>query len=479
MINFNYDADCIKLIKKLQSIGVTDIGCASMLGNNYTESAWNARNAQNSSMDRLKMTDEQYIAEVDSGKRDFVHDSIGFGWAQWTSPGRKQNLKKLVDERRVSIADVDTQHDFLLWELLNKYKTVLEVLRDPTKTLKECSEKVMVVYEAPANQTQANKDRRTAICEEVYIHFFIEDKAPSTGHSRRKIVEIMQGWLGATNGSAKHQDIIDTYNSYLPHPRGYKMTLKDAWCAATVSAAAIRAGYTDIIPVECSCRKLIELAQKKDIWVEDDSFTPKPGDIIIYSWDDNGIGDCITGANHTGIVETVVGTTITVIEGNYSQRCQRRTLSVNGRYIRGYIVPKYDEELLLNDNPSVVPQTVLTHVVKKGETLSAIAERYGVRGGWRTLYGWNAEKITDPNKIPVGLKLTIYTTDADYLVNLKVGDKIKLKSGATYYNGKNIPAWVKLSTLYYRGTNKNGVIISTQKTGAITGTVDRDYITTP
>ena len=56
------------------------------------------------------------------------------------------------------------------------------------------------------------------------------------------------------------------------------------------------------------------------------------------------------------------------------------------------------------------------------------------------------------------------------------GDKIKLSSNATYWNGKKIPSWVFKSTLYYRGTNDNGVIFSTQKTGAITGVVNKKFI---
>lgn len=56
------------------------------------------------------------------------------------------------------------------------------------------------------------------------------------------------------------------------------------------------------------------------------------------------------------------------------------------------------------------------------------------------------------------------------------GDIIKLKAGATYANGKSIPAWVFTKTLYYRGENANGVVFSTQKTGAVTGTVKASMI---
>lgn len=58
-------------------------------------------------------------------------------------------------------------------------------------------------------------------------------------------------------------------------------------------------------------------------------------------------------------------------------------------------------------------------------------------------------------------------------VTFKIGDVVKLKDGCTYYNGKAIPNWVRKSTLYYRGENKNGLVFSTLKTGAVTGTVKK------
>lgn len=60
---------------------------------------------------------------------------------------------------------------------------------------------------------------------------------------------------------------------------------------------------------------------------------------------------------------------------------------------------------------------------------------------------------------------------------LNEGDVIQLKSGATYATGGDIPKWVFNSTLYYRGRNNNGIIFSTQKTGAITGVVKEDMVT--
>ena len=61
-------------------------------------------------------------------------------------------------------------------------------------------------------------------------------------------------------------------------------------------------------------------------------------------------------------------------------------------------------------------------------------------------------------------------------VGYKEGDVIQLKPGAKYYNGTGIPSWVFNKTLYYRGTNNNGVVFSTLKTGAVTGVVKPEMI---
>lgn len=158
---------------------------------------------------------------------------------------------------------------------------------------------------------------------------------------RQKVVGIAQGWLGCKESNGSHKKIIDIYNAHKPLARGYAVKYTDAWCSTFASAVAIAAGLTDIIPTECGCGKHIELFQKLGSWQENDAYVPSPGDYIFYDWQDNGVGDNTGAADHVGIVEKVVGQTITVIEGNYSDSVKRRTLAVNGRYIRGYGVPNY------------------------------------------------------------------------------------------------------------------------------------------
>lgn len=58
------------------------------------------------------------------------------------------------------------------------------------------------------------------------------------------------------------------------------------------------------------------------------------------------------------------------------------------------------------------------------------------------------------------------------------GDTVKLSKNAVYTNGNTIPQWIKDSILYVRNVKEdNSVIISTLKSGAITGTVHKKYLT--
>lgn len=59
----------------------------------------------------------------------------------------------------------------------------------------------------------------------------------------------------------------------------------------------------------------------------------------------------------------------------------------------------------------------------------------------------------------------------------KVGDEVSLISGAKYSNGLSIPTWLYSYKMYVREIRKDGnVVISTQKTGAITGVVAPNQI---
>ena len=145
-----------------------------------------------------------------------------------------------------------------------------------------------------------------------------------------------KAWIGCKESNGSHKQIIDVYNAYTPLPRNYKVKYTDSWCMAFISACFIKAGLAALCPLECSCGNAITKAKEMGIWQENDDITPNVGDLIMYDWDKKD-----GWPEHVGIVESVSGSTITVIEGNKSDAVGRRTVNVGSASIRGYVQPKY------------------------------------------------------------------------------------------------------------------------------------------
>lgn len=49
-------------------------------------------------------------------------------------------------------------------------------------------------------------------------------------------------------------------------------------------------------------------------------------------------------SEHVGIVESVTGGRITVIEGNYSDAVKRRQIPINDKFIRWFAAPDYTDQ---------------------------------------------------------------------------------------------------------------------------------------
>lgn len=158
---------------------------------------------------------------------------------------------------------------------------------------------------------------------------------------RDRIVNLCKSYQGIKQGSPTHHAIIDRYNSRKPLPRGYKVTYDDFWCATYISSIAIECGYDDIIPIECSCNKMIAIAKNMGIWVENDDYVPTRGDLVMYDWQDTGKGDCVGEVEHVGMVTYIATNTFVVFEGNKNRRVDSRVMPMNGKYIRGFITPNY------------------------------------------------------------------------------------------------------------------------------------------
>lgn len=154
----------------LKNKGLNDYAVAGLMGNLQAESALNPKNLQNSYQNKLGFTDESYTAAVDRGSYgSFVHDSAGYGLAQWTFWSRKQNLLNYARSTGRSIGDLTMQLEFL-WSELQGYKTVIATLRS-ARSVREASDAVLSGYEKPADQSEAAKQRRAEMGQAFYDDF--------------------------------------------------------------------------------------------------------------------------------------------------------------------------------------------------------------------------------------------------------------------------------------------------------------------
>lgn len=243
------------------------------------------------------------------------------------------------------------------------------------------------------------------------------------GKYANEVVKQAQAWIGKKESDGSHKEIIDVYNSHKPLARGYAVKYTDAWCSTFVSAVAIKLGYTDIIPTECGCEKHIQLFKNLGEWIEDENRIPNAGDIIFYDWEDNGVGDNTGNSDHVGIVEKVSGSTITVIEGNKNDAVGRRNIQVNGKYIRGYGVPKYDvEEQPKEPENKNEEEFNMAKTYKNGSTIENVYADTGLTIRIGNLNQWEQCECLD-------------IVNGRYLVKYKVDGTNEYKCGFAKYDG--------------------------------------------
>lgn len=149
------------------------------------------------------------------------------------------------------------------------------------------------------------------------------------------IIEAARSYLGTTEGSAKHKEIIDLYNK-ARYSDAYQMTVNDPWCCAFVVAVFEKCGMSDIIPGYAACDQMISIFTKWGRYYSRSVRSVRPGDIIFYNWN----GDL--SADHVGIVVQNRFGELSVIEGNKSDTVAYRSIGSMDSCVLGYGVPNYD-----------------------------------------------------------------------------------------------------------------------------------------
>lgn len=151
-------------------------GTAALMGNLYAESGLNPINMENQYERKLGYTDTTYTEAVDNGTyNNFVHDRCGYGLAQWTYYTRKQKLLNFAHKKGVSIGNLKMQLEYLIDELKSSYPGVMESLKN-ANNLEYPSNKVLVSFENPADQSVRVQHQRVEFAERFYNEYSGSDR---------------------------------------------------------------------------------------------------------------------------------------------------------------------------------------------------------------------------------------------------------------------------------------------------------------
>lgn len=175
--------------------GFTKEGAAGLMGNLHAESGMEPTNLQNTFETSLGLNDAAYTAGVDNGSySNFVHDSAGYGLAQWTYWSRKQKLLDYMKGKGLSIGDLGGQLEFLLQELQTSYPSVYSALKSAS-SLQEASNVVLHDFEAPRDQSASVEAERASYGESFYNMY---SGGSGKGRRRRlhKFLDLIKGGFG-------------------------------------------------------------------------------------------------------------------------------------------------------------------------------------------------------------------------------------------------------------------------------------------
>lgn len=128
-----------------------------------------------------------------------------------------------------------------------------------------------------------------------------------------------------------------------PYWSWYGFNSRVEWCACFVSWCANECGYLDagVIPRTAGCISGSNWFKDRGLW-QDNSYEPRPGDIIYFDWDNKGNSGPQDGlADHVGIVEKVENGMVYTVEGNSGDSCRENRYAIGHYEIYGYGTPAY------------------------------------------------------------------------------------------------------------------------------------------
>ena len=349
------------IYNRLRQAGMTDAAALGFLGNWQQESGCEPNRLEND-FDNFRRASRDYTARVISGaipRQQFGADQKGYGLAQWTfvdqarTAGRKYDLYDFWKRSGKALDDVGMQVDFALYELEHGYRHVKGKLAG-CADLRTATDIICRFYEQPANP---NVDTRVRYAREIEAQidknqWRTAGKAEEGRQTVTKEEAIAKVLTIARNEIGYHEqgDNVTKYAAYLDSYAGFYNGPKNgfAWCDVFVdwcfvTAFGLKTGQQMLCQPDYSagagCLYSAQYYQQAGRF----SQSPEPGDQIFFTYQAGEV-------SHTGIVESVTGSTVTTIEGNTSDSVARKSYPIGSGNIYGYGRPDWSLVATVSDS---------------------------------------------------------------------------------------------------------------------------------
>ena len=169
--------------------GFTFEAACSLLANVQGESAFRCDNAE----DRIHrvISDAEYIRRADANLityngKNFIYDEVGFGYIQWTFWSRKKRLLEYVRSRNVSIADHESQKEFIFIEMREDFPAIYKLCKT-SHDVEQIMHQLVWIWENPSDKQSAYNTRLPYV--RAWMAKFNGWEAPTTEPVSEKPVE--------------------------------------------------------------------------------------------------------------------------------------------------------------------------------------------------------------------------------------------------------------------------------------------------
>lgn len=401
-----------KIWNYLKSNGFNDYAASGIIGNIFAESALKSNNLQDTYERSLGYSDDNYVLSVDNGVyNNFVYDCAGFGICQWTYHSRKKALYEYAKSKNKSISDLEMQLDFMLKELNESYKSVLNTLKTAT-SVKQASDVFMVKYESPADQSESAKNKRAGYGQK----YFDKYAKNNTNNNSVNEANTMAFKMRTTKPEAGNKYYITKNRG------GWSNAIQgkpvDSDCDVLSNCVGYAYGRFNEIGGYGKCKYLCPVNAENFMQNKGSLKTgqvPQLGACMV--WQKGNTLSNSDGAGHVAIVEKIISPTqIITSESAYGGKAfytQTRNKGAgnwgmgSAYKFLGFIynpavsIPATTTTTTTTNNASSSGEKV--YIVKSGDSLSGIAAKYGTT--YQILAKYN--NISNPNIISVGQKIKV------------------------------------------------------------------------